>query len=86
MFDKLPYFNKEKGVEIEVEEEPEYDVFRLEPDDDVYEQHVDYLEREKGMDIDRQYPVVHISGDRDTSIYAGPDAEQLLEEYELPRT
>lgn len=83
MFDKLPYLSKEEQTEEPTE--PEYEITRLEPEDEIYDEHVDYLEEEKGMSIDRDYPVLHIDGNKDHSIYAGPAAEDLMEDYSLPK-
>ena len=82
MFDKLPSLTKEESEEVSA---PEYEITRLEPEDDIYDEHVDYLEEEKGMSIDRDYPVLHVDGNEDHSIYAGPAAEDLVEDYSLPK-
>jgi len=85
MLNRLPYFNSE---EPEVEDGLEYEVFRLDPEEDeMYDEHADYLEAERGMSIDRDFPIIHVTGNGDTSIYAGPEAGDLLDiDYDTLRT
>lgn len=63
--------------------EESYRSFTIEPEDEIYDDHVRHLNSEKGMDVSYGDSVIHICGPEDATIYSGPMADQLerKEEY-----
>lgn len=57
---------------------PEYTSLTITEDDELYNEHRNYLNEERDLEIGYGNPITHIHGENNHTIYAGPSADQLL--------